>query len=278
MTENKDLTTVIQSQQGAETYWHALWQYRELFYYLAWRDVIVRYKETIIGIVWALLRPFLTMIVFVVVFNYFARLPSLDGVPYTLMVLTGLLAWQCFASAVSISSESLIANANMISKVYFPRLIIPLSSIVPSFMDAVITLLLLLALCVFYRFMPGWQIIVLPVFIIMLVLLSASIGIFLSALNVIYRDFRYVIPFLLQVGLYVSPIGFASTIVPQKWQIVYALNPVVGIIDGFRWSLLAGAQAFNWPGFILSWVWIIISAVVGVKYFRHVERYFADRI
>ena len=271
-------TTLIRAESGARDYWRDLWRYRELFYFLAWRDVLVRYKQTVIGVVWALLRPLLTMGIFVVVFSTIARLPSIGSVPYPIMVFAAMLPWQFFSSALSGSAESLIGNSNMVSKVYFPRLIMPVSTVAPSFIDFAVSLAIMAVLYVAYGFVPDWHIVLLPVFLVMLLLLSFGLGIFLAALNVSYRDFRYVIPFLLQVGLYISPIGYASTVVPDQWRILYSLNPVVGIIDGFRWALLGEAQDFYWPSFALAWVGILISLWIGIRYFRRVELYFADRI
>ncbi len=278
MSNNITPLTIIRANSGARDYWQALWQYRELFYFLAWRDILVRYKQTVIGIIWALLRPLLTMGIFVLVFSYIAKLPSVGDVPYAIMVFSALLPWQFFASGVSASAEGLIGNANMVSKVYFPRMIMPISAIAPSLMDFIISLGMLFCLFVFYSFVPDWRLIFLPVFLLMLMLLVVGIGLFIAALNVSYRDFRYVIPFLIQIGMYVSPIGYASTVVPDNWRLLYSINPVVGIIDGFRWSLLAGAQSFYWPGFVFSIIGIVVFLVIAIKYFRRVELYFADKI
>lgn len=272
------ILTVIRAESGAGAYWHDLWRYRELFFFLAWRDVLVRYKQTAIGIAWALLRPLLTMAVFVVVFSKLAKLPGAGDAPYALLVFSALLPWQLFATAVAGSAESLTGNSNMVSKVYFPRLIMPISAVAPSLVDFLISLMLLAGLFLFYGFVPGPQILVLPFFLFLLLLLSSAIGILLSALNVSYRDFRYIVPFLLQIGLYLSPVGYGSTIVPEKWQLLYALNPLVGIIDGFRWALLDGQQELHVTSIALSITVTSILLLLALRYFRSVELHFADRI
>ena len=278
MTDTPSFTTIIRADSTAGDYWRALWQYRELLYFLAWRDVLVRYKQTVIGVAWAVLRPLLTMGIFVLVFAHIAKLPTVGTVPYPILVFAALLPWQFFASSVASAAESLTGNSNMVSKVYFPRLIMPVSSIAPSIMDFMISLVILALLCVIYGFMPGWQIIALPFFMALLIVLVSGVGILLAALNVSYRDFRYAIPFLLQIGLYVSPVGYASATVPEHWRLLYALNPMVGIIDGFRWALLGGQETLYLPGLFLSVLVTSVIGIVGVTYFRRVELYFADRI
>ena len=233
---------VIEAGRTEKNYWADLWSYRELLLILAWRDVSVRYKQTIIGLAWALVRPFLTMVVFTVIFGRIAALPS-DGAPYALMVFAAMLPWSLFSTALGEASNSLIGNERLISKVYFPRLIIPAATVVTAFVDFLISLTILLGLMVYYRFLPGWHILLLPLFILMALLASLGPGLWITALNVKYRDFRYVIPFLVQFGLYVSPVGFSSSIIPEKWRMLYGLNPIVGVIDGFRWSILGSTSS-----------------------------------
>ncbi|MBE0619356.1 MAG: ABC transporter permease [Burkholderiales bacterium] len=269
---------VIEPGVAARHYWRDLWRYRELFYVLAWRDIAVRYKQTIIGLTWAVLRPFLTMVVFTVVFGRIAKLPTEGAAPYALMVFAGLLPWQFFSTALSESSNSLIGNANLISKVYFPRLIVPTAAVVVSFVDFLISFLILVVLMLWYRFLPGWQILTLPLFVLMAFLASLGPGLWITSLNVKYRDFRYVIPFIVQLGLYVSPVGFSSTVVPEQWRLLYSMNPVVGVIDGFRWAILGGETAIYWPGFALSWGMIAFFLWLGIRQFRRMERSFADLI
>ena len=255
-----------------------MWQYRELFYFLAWRDILVRYKQTIIGIAWAVIRPLLTTIVFTFVFSRVAKLTAPGAVPYALLVMAAMLPWQFFSTALSESSNSLITNANLISKIYFPRLIVPASSVITSFVDFLITLGLMALLMLWYGFMPDWHIFLLPAFIILAFGASFGVGLWLCALNVEYRDFRYIVPFIVQFGLYISPVGFSSTIVPLKWHLLYCLNPMVGVIDGFRWSLLRGQTTRDASGVLLSLVSVTILLVSGIWYFRKMERTFADVI
>lgn len=268
---------IIEAGRTTSRYWKDLWAYRELFYFLAWRDVLVRYKQTIIGVAWSVLRPFLTMVVFTVIFGRIAKLPS-DGAPYPLLVFAAMLPWQFFANALSESSMSLVSNSNLISKVYFPRLIIPAGSVIVSFVDFLISFAILIVLMLWYRFVPGWQILTLPVFVVMAFAASFGFGLWITSLNVKYRDFRYVIPFIVQFGLYISPVGFSSAIVPEKWRLLYSINPMVGVIDGFRWAILGGESRVYWAGFLLSAAVVIVALVTGTAYFRKVERTFADII
>ena len=268
---------VIEAGRTERHYWKDLWRYRELFYFLAWRDVLVRYKQTVIGLAWALLRPFLTMVIFVVVFSKLAKLPS-EGVPYPILVFAALLPWQFFANAFTEAGNSLISNANMISKVYFPRLVVPASAVIVSFVDFLISGIILVALMLWYGFAVDWRIVTLPLFICIAFAAAMGTGLWTAALNVKYRDFRYIIPFVVQFGLYVSPVGFSSTIVPEEWRLLYSLNPMVGVIDGFRWAILGGNSQLYWPGFLLSLFLVILIAITGIYYFRKTEKTFADVI
>ena len=268
---------IIEAGRTERQYWQDLWCYRELFYFLAWRDILVRYKQTVIGIVWALIRPLLTMIVFTIVFGNLAKLPA-NGVPYPILVFAAMLPWQFFANALSECSNSLIGNANLISKVYFPRLIVPASAVIVSFVDFLISGIILLALMAWYNFVPDWRILTLPLFITIAFAAAMGVGLWLAALNVKYRDFRYIVPFVVQIGLYISPVGFSSSIVPEKWRLLYSLNPMVGVIDGFRWAILGGKAQMYWPGFILSVALVVLVLLSGIKYFRQTERTFADVI
>lgn len=268
---------IIEAGRTESQYWKDLWRYRELFYFLAWRDILVRYKQTTIGIAWALIRPFLTMLVFTVVFGNLAKLPSL-GAPYPILVFAAMLPWQFFANALAECSNSLISNANLISKVYFPRLIVPASAVIVSFVDFLISGMILLALMAWYNFVPSWRILTLPVFIAIAFTAAMGAGLWLSALNVKYRDFRYIVPFIVQFGLYISPVGFPSSIVPEQWRLIYSLNPMVGVIDGFRWAIIGGEASIYLPGFLLSLGLVVLLFFSGVWYFRKVERTFADVI
>ena len=268
---------VIEAGRAERQYWKDLWRYRELFYFLAWRDILVRYKPTAIGIAWALIRPFLTMIVFTVVFGTVAKLPS-EGVPYPILVFAALLPWQFFANSLSECSTSLISNSNLISKVYFPRLIVPTSAVVVSFVDFMISGIILLGLMAWYNFVPSWRILTLPVFILVAFAAALGAGLWLAALNVQYRDFRFIVPFIVQFGLYISPVGFSSSVIPEKWRLLYSLNPMVGVIDGFRWAILGGGAQLDLPGFILSLGLVSLLLISGIWYFRKMERTFADVI
>jgi lipopolysaccharide transport system permease protein len=268
---------VIEAGRSERQYWQDLWRYRELFYFLAWRDILVRYKQTAIGVAWALIRPVLTMIVFTVVFGKLAKLPS-GGVPYPILVFSAMLPWQFFANALSECSNSLITNANLISKIYFPRLVVPTSAVIVSFVDFLISGIILLGLMAWYDFVPSWRILTLPLFILIAFAAAMGAGLWLAALNVKYRDFRYIVPFIIQFGLYVSPVGFSSSIVPESWRWLYSLNPMVGVIDGFRWAILGGETQLYLPGFFLSAGFVVLLLISGIQYFRAYERSFADVI
>ncbi len=276
MEEEFDL--VIEPTRGFQNYWRDLWRYRELFVFMAWRDILVRYKQTVLGLAWSILRPFLILIVFTVLFSKLAHFPTEGNAPYPILVLAALLPWQLFANALEESSNSLIMNANMISKVYFPRMIIPASTVIVSCVDFLIAFVLMAVVMVWYQYLPDIRILALPIFVVFALLTALGGGFWMSALNVKYRDFRYIVPFMVQFGLYISPVGFSSAVVPQDWRLLYSLNPMVGVIDGFRWALLGGDVELYWPGFILS---ILIGLVIfssGLIYFRRAERSFADVI
>lgn len=269
---------IIEAGSIEKNYWHNLWAYKGLLYVLTRRDILVRYKQTIIGFGWALIRPFLTMVVFTVIFGKIANLQSGEVVPYALVVYCGLLPWQLFSGALGEVTSSIAGNAALISKVYFPRLIIPIASIAVVFVDFLISLLILIGLMFWYKFIPAWQILTLPFFILMAILSSIGLGLWFTAMNVKYRDFRYVIPVALQLGLYVSPVAFSSSVIPDKWKLIYSINPMVGVIDGFRWSILGDGAKIYLPGFLMSWLVIIIFLYFGIKKFRAMEAKFSDFI
>jgi lipopolysaccharide transport system permease protein len=274
----KTHTLIIEPGLSEKHYWKDIWRYRELFLVLAWRDVSVRYKQTVIGLAWALIQPLATMVVFTIVFGKLANLPTEGTAPYALMVYAGILPWQLFATSLTGASGSLIGNANLISKVYFPRLIVPASAVVVAFVDFLASFVILIGLMVWYQFLPTWQTLTLPFFVLMAFLASLGPGLWITALNVKYRDFRYIIPFLVQIGLYVSPVGFSSAVVPEQWRLLYSLNPVVGVIDGFRWAVLGGESNLYLPGFALSWGIIIFFLWLGIHQFRKMEKSFADLV
>lgn len=268
---------VIEAGRTGRQYWRDLWDYRELFYFLAWRDLIVRYKQTVIGIAWSLIRPILTMVVFTVIFGKLGKFPS-HGVPYPVLVFAAMLPWQFFANALTLSSNSLVADASLISKVYFPRIIVPATSLVVSLVDFLISLTILFALMAWYHYVPTWKMLLLPFFLSLALCTSLGAGLWLAALNVKYRDFRYIVPFVVQLGLYVSPVGFSSAVVPDRWRLLYSVNPMVGVIDGFRSAILGGSVEIYWPGFALSVVLSAALLLTGLWYFRRTERVFADVI
>ena len=269
---------LIEPGRTEKNYWSDLWRYRELFYILAWRDISVRYKQTAIGVAWALLRPFLAMLIFTVVFGRIAKMPS-NGIPYPILVFAAMLPWQFFSTALLEASNSLIVNTNLVSKVYFPRLIIPAGTVITSLVDLLISAVLLGIIMIWFRFMPDWRIVTLPFFTLLAFLAALGPGLFLTALNVKFRDFRYVVPFIAQFGLFISPVGFSSDVIPAQWRLVYSLNPLVGVIDGFRWAICrGGAGEFYLPGFALSLVIIFLSLLLGIWYFRRTEKGFADVI
>ena len=271
-----DNRIVIEAGRAERHYWADLWRYRELLYILAWRDIAVRYKQTIIGVARALIRPALTMLVFVV----FRRMVGIESgsVPDPILVLAAVLPWQFFSSALTESSGSLVGNANLISKVYFPRLLIPGAAVVTSLVDFLSTLGLLAVLMSWYGFAPGWQLLSMPLFVMLAFGLALGLGLFLAALNVEYRDFRYVVPFIVQFGLFISPIAFTTANVPERWRTLYALNPMVGIIDGFRWSILGGRTPLDLQTLGISIGVTASFMLLGVWYFRRMERGFADVI
>jgi lipopolysaccharide transport system permease protein len=275
--ENAQQELLIEPNRPSFHYWRDVWRYRELFWFLVWRDILVRYKQTVIGVVWSILRPLATMLAFTLVFGVLAKLPS-EGVPYPLLVFAAMLPWNFCSNALSESSGSLISNANLLTKVYFPRIIIPVSSIIVSLIDFLISLVVMAGIMLWYGFLPDWRVTLLPIFLLLAFLPVAGAGLWFSALNVNYRDFRYVVPFILQFGLYVSPVGFASSIVPVKWRLLYALNPMVGVVDGFRWALLNGTVGLYWPGLVLSTVLSLALLVSGLWFFRKTERILADVI
>ncbi len=277
-TATNEPVLIIEPGRTEKNYWTDLWRYRELFLILAWRDIAVRYKQTIIGVAWAVIRPFLTMVVFTVIFGKVAKLPTEGSAPYALMVFAAMLPWSLFSTSLGEASNSLIGNERLISKVYFPRLIIPTATVVTAFVDFLISFGMLLALMMYYQFLPGWNMALLPLFMLLALLTSLGPGLWITAINVKYRDFRYVIPFITQFGLYISPVGFSSNVVPEKWRLLYSLNPMVGVIDGFRWCILGGESAIYWPGFLLSLTIVAFFMWLGISRFRKMEKSFADII
>ncbi len=253
-----------------------LWRYRELFWFLALRDILVRYKQAVIGVAWAVIQPIFTMLVFSVIFGFLAKLPS-GGVPYPVLVFTALLPWQFFAHSMSASSQSVVGSAGIIQKVYFPRLVIPTSAVISGLVDFCVSFVILIGMMIWYRIIPTGNIIFLPVFILLAFMSALSVGLWLSALNVEFRDVFYVVPFLVQAGQYISPVAYSSSIIPEKFVYVYSLNPMVGVIDGFRWSLL-GAAAPNWHSVLISSISVFLIFITGLFYFRKMEKTFADII
>ena len=277
MNSQAQTELVIEAGKTEGQYWKDIWHYRELFYFLAWKDILVRYKQTVIGIAWSLIRPLSTMIVFTIIFGKLAKLPS-EGIPYPILVFAAMLPWQFFSNSLSESSNSLIANANLLSKIYFPRIIMPTSSVIVGLVDFLISFVILALLMIWYKFIPDWRIVTLPLFLVLALFSSLGFGLWIAALNVKYRDFRYIVPFIIQFGLYISPVGFSSSIIPGNWRLLYSINPMVGVIDGFRWAILGQNVQIYWPGFFLSIGLTILVFLYGLRYFRMTERTFADVI
>jgi lipopolysaccharide transport system permease protein len=279
---SQDFELWLEAGRTEKHYWLDLWRYRELFIILAWRDVAIRYKQTAVGAAWALIQPFLTMVIMTVIFGKVAGLPSEGSAPYAIMVFAGMLPWQFFATALSTSSQSLVSNANLISKIYFPRLVIPASSVVVACVDFLISVLMLAVMMLWFRFLPSWRILTLPGLLFLALVASLGPGLIITALNVRFRDFRFVIPFLIQLGLYLCPVGFSSTAIREKFGdkifMIYSLNPMVGVIDGFRWAILGHNASIYLPGFFVSIGLALGLLIVGVWYFRKTERTFADVI
>ncbi len=274
-TNNNEI--IIEPGKINKQYWQDLWLYRELFYFIAWRDILVRYKQTVMGVAWGIIRPVLTMVVFTVIFGNLAEFPS-EGVPYPILVFAAMLPWQLFATSLAESSNSLIANVNLISKVYMPRLILPASTVAVALVDFFISFVILCTMMVWYQFVPGWRILYLPLFLVLALITAYGFSLWLGALNVKYRDFRHLVPFIVQFGLYISPVGFSSNVIPDKWRLLYSLNPMVGVIDGFRWAIIGKETVIYMPGFILSTVLSLTIFFTGLYYFRKTERTFADFI
>jgi lipopolysaccharide transport system permease protein len=270
--------TLIEAGRPGRHYWSGVWHYRHLLYFLSWRDIVVRYKQTVIGVAWAWLRPLLTMAVFTLVFSVLARLPSVGTVPYPLLVLTGLLPWQFFSSGFADAGNSLIGNERLITKVYFPRIVIPFSAVLVALADFAIAVVLLALFFVWYGIVPGWRIAFFPLFALMAIVTTLGPGLIFAALNVKYRDFRHVVPFVTQIGLYLSPVAFSSALVPEPWRQLYFLNPMAGVIEGFRWSLLGGEAALYLPGLYVSLAVAVVLLLIGLAYFRKTERVVVDLI
>ena len=273
---------VIEPGRSFHNYWRDLWRYRELFYILAWRDVAVRYKQTVAGAAWAVVQPFVSMVVMTVIFGNIAGLPSEGGAPYAMMVFAAMLPWQFFSNSLSSTSQSIVSNANLISKVYFPRLIIPASSVVVSFVDFLVACSILAGLMAWFQFWPTWRVVTLPVFVLLAIVAALGPGLIITALTVKYRDFRFIIPFIIQFGMWVSPVAYSSSVIRDKFGenvfLLYSLNPMVGVIDGFRWALLGGEPTLYWPGFLTSILLTALFFIAGLFYFRKTERAFADVI
>lgn len=268
---------IIEANRTEGQYWRDLWKYRELFYFLAWRDLLIRYKQTVVGVAWSAIRPLLTMVVLSIVFGKFGKMPS-GGVPYPILVLCGMLPWQFFSTALSESGNSLVTNSNLISKVYFPRLVVPASSVITSFVDFLISAVFLILLMIWYHFAPSPNILLLPLFVVLVFAASLGVGLWIAALMVEYRDFRFIVPFIVQFGLYISPVGFSSSVVPGKWRLLYSLNPMVGVIDGFRWAIQGRGQSIYLPGLIACVLGVVLLLLSGIWYFRRTEKTFADVI
>lgn len=279
MTEDnsKEFDLIIESNKSIGHYWKDVWKFKGLLYYLSWRDILVRYKQTVVGVSWGILKPLITVAIFTIVFGFIAKLPA-NGVPYPLLVFSAMLPWQFFVNSFSDAGNSLLANSGMINKVYFPRVILPASSILVGLIDFIISFLILCGLMAWYHFVPGIRMLTLPLFVLLALVAAYGAGLWVAALNVKYRDFRIIVPFIVQIGLYVSPVGFSSTVVPEKYRLLYSLNPMVGVIDGFRWAILGGENKVAMESILLSVTVSVLLLIIGIKYFRKTEKTFADVI
>lgn len=278
ITRTETTTTILKPAHG----WAALnlgdlWRYRELVYFMTWRDLKVRYKQTLLGASWAILRPLLTMVVFSIFFGGLAKVPS-DGVPYPIFAYTALLPWELFVSALNVASRSLVNNSHMITKVYFPRMILPLASILAGVVDFLVAFVVLIGLMVYYRISPTTAIWTLPLYLLLTLVTALGVGLWLAALNVLYRDVGYVTPFLTQFWMFITPIAYGASLVPERWQFLYAINPMVGVVNGFRWAMLGTPQSAPGPMLAVSVGISILLLVSGVVYFRRMERLFADMV
>lgn len=272
------METILEPGRNAKNYWLDLWNYRELFRVLAWRDLSIRYKQTVIGVLWAWIRPLFTMIIFTVVFGKMAKLPTEGDAPYAILVFAGMLPWTFFSTALSDASQSMVSNANLISKVYFPRMIVPSASIVVSLVDFLISFVLMLIAMAWYQIMPTWNFLALPFFVLLALLASLGPSLLFTAMNVKYRDFRFIMPFVVQFGLYISPVGFSTSVVPDSYRWLYNLNPMVGVIDGFRWCIIGSSVNLDPSSLISAIIVITIMMWLGVRQFRKMESTFADLI
>lgn len=272
-----DVEIVIEAGLHDVHYWRDLWNSRELLAVIVWRDVLVRYKQTAMGVSWAVVRPFATMLVFTFIFGQLAKLPA-NGAPYALLVFAGLLPWLFFSATFSDAGNSIIGNSGIVTKVYFPRILIPISAVLVGVVDFALALVVYALMAVYFSHAPGWQILLLPVFLVALCVLILACSLWVAALSVRYRDFRHLLPIVLQLGAYLSPVGFSSSVVSERWYMIYALNPMVGIIDGFRWCLLGDGQVLRWQSMMLSLLVTILLLLPGIRFFRRSELTFSDAI
>ena len=270
-------TLVLEPGRAERHYWADLWHYRELFWMLAWRDIAVRYKQAAIGVLWAVVRPLLTTAIFTFVFGRIAHLSS-NGAPYPVFVFAGMLPWFLMSTILAEASNSLVVNAPLVGKIYFPRMIIPSAAAVVALVDFLINLVILFVMMLLFGVEWRWSLLALPAFVVLAVLATLGPALLLTALNVKYRDFRYIVPFIVQFGLYISPVGFSSGVVPQKWRLLYSLNPAVGVIDGFRWAILGGPNPLYLPGFWAGLIVVCLFLWLGIRYFQKTEKTFADLI
>ncbi len=277
MTQKQEFDLIREAGKEELHYWRDIWRYRELFFFFAWRDILVRYKQTIVGIAWCLLRPAIATLILTFIFSKLANLPSLD-MPYPILVFSGMLPWQFFSTSLNDAAGSVVGSASMITKIYFPRIIIPISTVIVNLVDLAISVVILIFLMMWYSYLPSWKIIFMPFFIMIAVILSFGFGLWFASLNVKYRDIRYVIPFAVQIGMYISPIGFSSAIVPDSWKLAYSINPLVGVIDGCRWAISGNSAQLYWQSIAISVLSSCILLVLSVLYFRKTEKYFADVI
>lgn len=267
--------TIITSRSAHKQKLKEVWKYREIITFLSWKDIIVRYKQTVLGILWAIFQPVVSMIIMTFVFGELANMPSEYGVPYAIMVYSGLLSWNFFSSAFTGVSNSLVSNGNMLKKIYFPRLTLPISSVVTAFIDFAISFIVFILIMIIYRFVPPIRILLLPCFIFLAFIIALGFGLFFSAMNVKYRDIKYIVPMIIQFGMYLSPVAYTSSVIPESLKLLYSINPLVGVIEGFRWCIIPSAEIYM-PALVMSILISFIGLVLGIRFFTKFEDTFAD--
>jgi lipopolysaccharide transport system permease protein len=276
-TRQSDLVTIKPAKGWVPLNLKDLWHYRELIYFLTWRDLKVRYKQSVLGVLWAILKPFMNMVVFTIFFGELAKIPS-DGIPYPIFSYTGLLPWGFFAAALDVSARSMLQSGSMVSKIYFPRIIVPLSSVFANLVDFLIAFVILIGMMIYYQIVPTINTLWLPVFILLAMITAIGVGLWFSALLVMYRDVNYMLPFVSEIWKFISPVVYSATLIPEKWQWLYSINPMAGVVSGFRWALLGQPETISFGSLAISGGISLVVFISGLYFFRRMERIFADMI